>query len=138
MQISCYVELISLGFTNELQKKLGEIFCSSSNNSDAVRHRQCRGHQERRQSIIQQRQIPRCCRSKALYSTLPVSNSYQKYTEAITIYPTWTVAIVNRANCFKRLGRWTDVERDCRKALEIDNQTMKVWSILTHSISLFF
>eukprot|EP00210_Caulerpa_lentillifera_P000743 g719.t1 len=49
----------------------------------------------------------------------------EKYTEAITIHPRWTIAIVNRANCYKRLARWIDVERDCRKALELDNQSMK-------------
>jgi len=49
----------------------------------------------------------------------------EKYTEAIAMRPRWTVALVNRANCYKKLERWSDVERDCRGAIEVDKQSMK-------------
>eukprot|EP00210_Caulerpa_lentillifera_P002143 g2057.t1 len=49
----------------------------------------------------------------------------EKYTEAIALHPKWIVTLVNRANCYRRLNRWTEVQRDCHTALKIDNETMK-------------
>lgn len=47
------------------------------------------------------------------------------YTEAITLCPNVAVYWTNRALCYQKRKEWTKVEQDCRKALELDNNSVK-------------
>ncbi|KAG9457042.1 hypothetical protein H6P81_001550 [Aristolochia fimbriata] len=47
------------------------------------------------------------------------------YTEAITLCPNVAVYWTNRALCFRKRNDWTRVEEDCRKAIELDGNSVK-------------
>ncbi|KAL3701223.1 hypothetical protein R1sor_019245 [Riccia sorocarpa] len=47
------------------------------------------------------------------------------YTEAITLCPEVPVYWTNRALCERKRNEWEKVEADCRKALELDNKSVK-------------
>lgn len=52
------------------------------------------------------------------------------YTEAITLCPNVAVYLTNRALCYRRRNEWTRVEEDCRKALELDSNSVKAHYML--------
>jgi len=62
----------------------------------------------------------------------------QRYTEAILLCPHWPVLFINRALCHKQKGEWEKVERDSRKALDLDSRHMKVSLPLHYRILLIF
>ncbi|XP_077224800.1 E3 ubiquitin-protein ligase CHIP-like isoform X1 [Tasmannia lanceolata] len=47
------------------------------------------------------------------------------YTEAITLCPNVAVYWTNRAICHRKRTNWTKVEEDCKRALELDNNSVK-------------
>ncbi|KMS95711.1 hypothetical protein BVRB_005560 isoform B [Beta vulgaris subsp. vulgaris] len=47
------------------------------------------------------------------------------YTEAITLCPNIPVYWTNRALCHRKKNNWTRVEEDCRKAIQLDNSSVK-------------
>ncbi|XP_068653497.1 E3 ubiquitin-protein ligase CHIP-like [Aristolochia californica] len=47
------------------------------------------------------------------------------YTEAITLCPNVAVYWTNRALCFRKKNEWTRMEEDCRKAIELDSNSVK-------------
>ncbi|GMP90261.1 hypothetical protein CsSME_00041471 [Camellia sinensis var. sinensis] len=48
------------------------------------------------------------------------------YTEAITLCPNVPVYWTNRALCHRKRNDWTKVEEDCRRAIQLDNNSVKV------------
>ncbi|KAL2611632.1 hypothetical protein R1flu_023324 [Riccia fluitans] len=49
----------------------------------------------------------------------------EAYTEAITLCPQVPTYWTNRALCERKRNEWEKVEADCRKALELDNKSVK-------------
>lgn len=49
----------------------------------------------------------------------------EAYTEAIALCPQVPVYWTNRALCERKRNEWEKVEADCRKALELDNKSVK-------------
>lgn len=47
------------------------------------------------------------------------------YTEAITLCPNVPIYWTNRALCHRRRNDWKRVEEDCRKAIQLDNNSVK-------------
>ncbi|KAJ4728419.1 E3 ubiquitin-protein ligase CHIP [Melia azedarach] len=47
------------------------------------------------------------------------------YTEAITLCPNVPIYWTNRARCHLKRNDWTKVEADCRKAIQLDNNSVK-------------
>ncbi|GAA0173279.1 hypothetical protein Leryth_000819 [Lithospermum erythrorhizon] len=47
------------------------------------------------------------------------------YTEAITLCPNVPVYLTNRALCHLKRNDWTRVEEDCRKAIQLDHNSVK-------------
>ncbi|KAG9149355.1 hypothetical protein Leryth_003325 [Lithospermum erythrorhizon] len=47
------------------------------------------------------------------------------YTEAITLCPDVPVYLTNRALCHLKRNDWTRVEEDCRKAIQLDHNSVK-------------
>ncbi|KAG8477874.1 hypothetical protein CXB51_027525 [Gossypium anomalum] len=47
------------------------------------------------------------------------------YTEAITLCPGVAVYWTNRALCHRRKNDWLKVEKDCRRAIQLDNSSVK-------------
>lgn len=54
----------------------------------------------------------------------------ERYTEAIATAPRWHVPYVNRAQCYRKLAKWPQVEQDCRKALDLCSGLVKVRTTL--------
>lgn len=54
----------------------------------------------------------------------------EAYTQAITLCPNVTVYWTNRALCHRRRDDWEKVEADCRKALELDVNSVKAHYML--------
>ncbi|KAJ7950545.1 E3 ubiquitin-protein ligase CHIP [Quillaja saponaria] len=52
------------------------------------------------------------------------------YTEAITLCPDVPVYWTNRALCHRKRDDWTRVEEDCRKAIQLDNNSVKAHYML--------
>ncbi|KMS95710.1 hypothetical protein BVRB_005560 isoform A [Beta vulgaris subsp. vulgaris] len=52
------------------------------------------------------------------------------YTEAITLCPNIPVYWTNRALCHRKKNNWTRVEEDCRKAIQLDNSSVKAHYML--------
>ncbi|OAY34847.1 E3 ubiquitin-protein ligase CHIP isoform X2 [Manihot esculenta] len=52
------------------------------------------------------------------------------YTEAITLCPNVPIYWTNRALCHRKRNDWTKVEEDCRKAIEIDHNSVKAHYML--------
>jgi STIP1 homology and U-box containing protein 1 len=48
------------------------------------------------------------------------------YTEAVVLAPDMHVLFVNRALCYKKLGKWERCEQDARTALSLHSGLMKV------------
>ncbi|GAU37314.1 hypothetical protein TSUD_354710 [Trifolium subterraneum] len=48
------------------------------------------------------------------------------YTEAITLCPNVPVYFTNRALCHRRRNDWERVEEDCRRAIQLDSNSVKV------------
>eukprot|EP01018_Ginkgo_biloba_P025030 Gb_03039 [translate_table: standard] len=56
----------------------------------------------------------------------------EAYTQAITLCPNVPVYWTNRALCHRKRDDWGKVESDCRKALELDNNSVKLLLTLHH------
>ncbi|GER54563.1 tetratricopeptide repeat-containing family protein [Striga asiatica] len=54
------------------------------------------------------------------------------YTEAITLCPNVPIYWTNRALCHRKRNEWARVEEDCRRAIQLDHHSLKVWSIECH------
>lgn len=54
----------------------------------------------------------------------------EAYTQAITLCPNVTVYWTNRALCHRKRDDWEKVESDCRKALELDANSVKAHYML--------
>ncbi|CAI9770676.1 unnamed protein product [Fraxinus pennsylvanica] len=52
------------------------------------------------------------------------------YTEAITLCPNVPIYWTNRALCHRRRNDWTRVEEDCRRAIQLDNNSVKAHYML--------
>ncbi|KAJ4829277.1 hypothetical protein Tsubulata_025786 [Turnera subulata] len=52
------------------------------------------------------------------------------YTEAIALCPNVPVYWTNRALCHRKRNNWTKVEEDCRKALQLDHNSVKAHYML--------
>lgn len=52
------------------------------------------------------------------------------YTEAIALCPNVPIYWTNRALCHRRKNDWVRVEEDCRKALQLDNSSVKAHYML--------
>ncbi|KAL4597027.1 hypothetical protein ACB092_12G206000 [Castanea dentata] len=52
------------------------------------------------------------------------------YTEAITLCPNVPVYLTNRALCHRKRKDWLKVEEDCRKAILLDNSSVKAHYLL--------
>nr|GMD67002.1 E3 ubiquitin-protein ligase CHIP [Ipomoea batatas] len=48
------------------------------------------------------------------------------YTEAITLCPNVPVYWTNRALCHRRRNDWLRLEEDCRRAIQLDHNSVKV------------
>lgn len=59
-----------------------------------------------------------------------IAAAIEAYTEAITLRPNIPTYWTNRALCHKRRNEWERVEADCRKALELDNSSLKAHYML--------
>ncbi|XP_074287339.1 E3 ubiquitin-protein ligase CHIP [Silene latifolia] len=58
------------------------------------------------------------------------SAAIDAYTEAITLCPNVPIYWTNRALCHRKRNDWTRVEEDCRKAIELDNHSVKAHYML--------
>nr|GFA37472.1 E3 ubiquitin-protein ligase CHIP-like [Tanacetum cinerariifolium] len=47
------------------------------------------------------------------------------YTEAITLCPKVAIYWTNRALCHRKRNDWVRVEEDCRKAVQLDHNSVK-------------
>ncbi|KAK9908088.1 hypothetical protein WJX75_002611 [Coccomyxa subellipsoidea] len=61
----------------------------------------------------------------AAYQKQKYGAALDRYTEAILMCPDWPVLFINRALCQKQKGDWEAVERDSRRALELQPRLMK-------------
>ncbi|XP_059660057.1 E3 ubiquitin-protein ligase CHIP isoform X2 [Cornus florida] len=52
------------------------------------------------------------------------------YTEAITLCPNVPIYWTNRALCHRRRNDWTKVEEDCRRAIQLDHNSVKAHYML--------
>ncbi|KAF2284564.1 hypothetical protein GH714_027099 [Hevea brasiliensis] len=52
------------------------------------------------------------------------------YTEAITLCPNVPIYWTNRALCHRKRNDWTKVEEDCRKAIQLDHNSVKAHYML--------
>ncbi|KAI4356325.1 hypothetical protein L6164_000356 [Bauhinia variegata] len=52
------------------------------------------------------------------------------YTEAITLCPNVPVYWTNRALCHRKRNDWVRVEEDCRRAIQLDNKSVKAHYML--------
>uniref|UniRef100_A0A5B7B8R8 RING-type E3 ubiquitin transferase n=1 Tax=Davidia involucrata TaxID=16924 RepID=A0A5B7B8R8_DAVIN len=52
------------------------------------------------------------------------------YTEAITLCPNVPIYWTNRALCHRKRNDWTKVEDDCRRAIQLDNNSVKAHYML--------
>ncbi|GMH34363.1 hypothetical protein BSKO_02197 [Bryopsis sp. KO-2023] len=60
----------------------------------------------------------------------------EKYTESLTLWPDWTVPLVNRATCHKKKGNWAKVEEDCRAAISLNSTLMKAHYFLGQALEM--
>ncbi|KAH9603646.1 hypothetical protein KSS87_009222 [Heliosperma pusillum] len=58
------------------------------------------------------------------------SAAIDAYTEAITLCPNVPIYWTNRALCHRKRNDWTKVEEDCKKAIELDNHSVKAHYML--------
>ncbi|KAL9228367.1 hypothetical protein vseg_003956 [Gypsophila vaccaria] len=58
------------------------------------------------------------------------SAAIDAYTEAIALCPNVPVYWTNRALCHRKMNDWTRVEEDCRKAIQLDNHSVKAHYML--------
>lgn len=65
-----------------------------------------------------------------LFQKAKYAPAIERYTEAITLWPTVPVLYVNRAMCHKKRSDWDRVLEDCLKALEFDREHMKAHYLL--------
>ncbi|KAL3160114.1 hypothetical protein ABBQ32_010891 [Trebouxia sp. C0010 RCD-2024] len=54
----------------------------------------------------------------------------EKYTEALTLCPDWSVLLVNRAMCQKKKEAWSLVQQDAEAALFMDSKLLKAHYLL--------
>ncbi|XP_010908212.1 E3 ubiquitin-protein ligase CHIP isoform X2 [Elaeis guineensis] len=52
------------------------------------------------------------------------------YTEAITLCPDVAIYWTNRALCYRKRNEWKKVEEDCRRALQLDSNSVKAHYML--------
>lgn len=60
----------------------------------------------------------------------------EMYTESLTLWPGWTVPLVNRATCHKKKGNWMKVEEDCRAAISLNPTLMKAHYFLGQALEM--
>jgi len=58
----------------------------------------------------------------------------EKYTEALTLCPGWSVLLVNRAMCQKKKEAWSLVQQDAEAALALDSKLLKAHYLLGMSL----
>jgi len=61
----------------------------------------------------------------ALFRKERLSAAIDAYTGAITLCPNVAVYWTNRALCYKKRSEWAKVEEDCRRAIQLDSQSVK-------------
>ncbi|XP_026663839.1 E3 ubiquitin-protein ligase CHIP-like isoform X5 [Phoenix dactylifera] len=66
----------------------------------------------------------------AIFKKECIGAAMDAYTEAITLCPNVAVYWTNRALCYQKRKEWTKVEEDCRKALELDSNSVKAHYML--------
>ncbi|XP_008781966.1 E3 ubiquitin-protein ligase CHIP-like [Phoenix dactylifera] len=66
----------------------------------------------------------------AFFKKERIGAAIDAYTEAITLCPNIVVYRTNRALCYQKRKEWTKVEEDCRKALELDKDSVKAHYML--------
>ncbi|XP_022967307.1 E3 ubiquitin-protein ligase CHIP-like isoform X1 [Cucurbita maxima] len=54
-----------------------------------------------------------------------IGAAIEAYTEAITLCPNVPVYLTNRALCHRKRNDWKKVEEDCRRAIQLDNNSVK-------------
>ncbi|XP_022931210.1 E3 ubiquitin-protein ligase CHIP-like [Cucurbita maxima] len=54
-----------------------------------------------------------------------IGAAIEAYTEAITLCPNVAVYLTNRALCHRKRNDWKKVEEDCRRAIQIDSNSVK-------------
>ncbi|XP_008788308.2 E3 ubiquitin-protein ligase CHIP-like [Phoenix dactylifera] len=52
------------------------------------------------------------------------------YTEAITLCPNVAIYWTNRALCYRKRNEWNKVEEDCRRAIQLDSNSVKAHYML--------
>ncbi|XP_008801578.1 E3 ubiquitin-protein ligase CHIP-like isoform X6 [Phoenix dactylifera] len=65
----------------------------------------------------------------AFFKKQRIGAAIDAYTEAITLCPNVAVYWTNRALCYQKRKEWTKVEEDCRKALELDSNSVKAFDL---------
>ncbi|XP_022159463.1 E3 ubiquitin-protein ligase CHIP [Momordica charantia] len=58
----------------------------------------------------------------------------EAYTEAITLCPNVPVYLTNRALCHRKRNDWKKVEEDCRRAIQLDTNSVKAHYMLGLSL----
>lgn len=61
----------------------------------------------------------------ALFQKGKYTAAAEKYTEAITLSPGWSVLYINRAMCARKREEWGRVAEDAARALELEKDLMK-------------
>ncbi|CAM6103943.1 unnamed protein product [Calypogeia fissa] len=69
-------------------------------------------------------------RGNTLFKKDRLGPAIEAYTEAIALCPRKPVYWTNRALCHRKREDWKQVESDCRKALELDNYSVKAHYML--------
>lgn len=73
-------------------------------------------------------------RGNTLFKKDRLGPAIEAYTEAITLCPRMPVYYTNRALCHRKRKEWKQVELDCRKALELDRDSVKAHYMLGLSL----
>lgn len=90
----------------------------------ALRHQ--RLHSERAHAADRRRAEKIKSEANELFSKSKYNAAIERYTEAITLAPSYVVLYANRALCHRRLEQWKLCEADARRALALSSSHMKV------------
>nr|XP_029118423.1 E3 ubiquitin-protein ligase CHIP isoform X1 [Elaeis guineensis] len=80
-------------------------------------------------SVAKQAEL-RKLEGNAAFKKERIGAAIDAYTEAITLCPNIVVYWTNRALCYQKRKEWTKVEEDCKKALELDKDSVKAHYML--------
>ncbi|KAI9008842.1 E3 ubiquitin-protein ligase CHIP-like protein [Phycomyces nitens] len=69
-----------------------------------------------------------------LFSEHRYEDAIKEYSTAIIKDSTERVYYTNRALCYSKLGKYDEVTRDCRKAIELDDTTVKAYYLLGQAL----